>query len=339
MFHHLFYSQNRIETGGIALRYLTMDALTKLGSCARVCVWIFAFLSAYGLTIQYKKMTKSPDFKGSKSRFNFIVKHYLSLMKPYWFVFVLVTIVSPFLFHMSWAKTYDNNIIYLLLNACGLSDFFHTPTPNGAWWYMCFAQILLLLIPFLAEAVRKYGGLVPLMSFILIQYLGDGILSKSGGAYSNYLTVITFGVWFAWNDVMPRLSKRPRSILGRFVDLISLVMASIVCIWIQVEYSSTDTWKYTKVFIAIAAVLLILIIYKYFRFSWLERILAFLGKHSGNMFMTHSFFYMYYIRYVYWSHNVLLTWLTLVVASLIVSLLIESIKALMRKSSLFRRLV
>ena len=86
LFHHLFYSQARVDAGGVVFRWLPQSLVMSLATGARVCVPIFVFLSAYGLTVQYGKLGDAPS---RRDRLIFMKKHWLSLMKPYWFIYIL----------------------------------------------------------------------------------------------------------------------------------------------------------------------------------------------------------------------------------------------------------
>ena len=78
LFHHLFYSQNRIDAGRISFLLLSKESVMIIATCARVCVWIFAFLSAYGLSVQYTKLGNSIT---AIDRSKFVWVRWLSLMK------------------------------------------------------------------------------------------------------------------------------------------------------------------------------------------------------------------------------------------------------------------
>lgn len=53
LFHHLFYDSERIEQSGVQFLIFQQDIVQQIAVAARICVWIFVFLSAYGLTYQY----------------------------------------------------------------------------------------------------------------------------------------------------------------------------------------------------------------------------------------------------------------------------------------------
>lgn len=48
-----------IEGHKVNVWLISREKLSAFTQSARVCVWIYAFLSAYGLTIQYKKIADS----------------------------------------------------------------------------------------------------------------------------------------------------------------------------------------------------------------------------------------------------------------------------------------
>ena len=58
----------------------------------------------------------------------------------------------------------------------------------------------------------------------------------------------------------------------------------------------------------------------------LTQVLSFLGKHSFNIFLFHTFFLIYVHQYIYWSKNPILIFMTLLLLCIIVSIVIECIK-------------
>lgn len=312
MFHHLFYTVNRFGPYNMRFSWFTQDQVVMIATGMRVCVWIFAFLSAYGLTKQYMALGENC---GAAECGAFIKKRWFSLMKPYWLVFALVLAVFALCGKMP-LELYQDSWVNLALGALGVSDYFGAPMPASAWWYMCFAQILLLSIPFIAQLCRKFGALTFAAAFLLIPYLGEGVNSNFGGAYVNYLFVVVLGVLFAQNGTMEKLGKRDARWYVRVLEAAVWAVAIVVCIRINIRYAGDDPRKYTKLFMSAAAVLICLLVYKYVSNRYVEKGLQFLGKYSGYMFMIHPFFYLYFPQYVYWSGNVVLTFLTLLIMSL-----------------------
>lgn len=327
LFHHLFFNKARVENGGIRLLLLDgIDRLNALGTDARVCVWMFAFLSAYGLSLQYRKREPAD----SADRCRFVGHYWLSLMKPYWFVFVLQFLLSFFLFKPP-SAVYQGNWVQPVLCFFGWSDLFHAPMPSAVWWYMCFAQIVLLLVPFLCEAVRKFGILVLPLSFVASLYFGPGIRSSFGGPYAMYLFVVVLGVWFAQKDIMAQIGRTWKMPLLNVAECIVVLAGAAALIGLNRLGHAGDKWGYTSLFMAGAAILIVVFGYKHLRHPAAAAPLKFLGRHSGNIFLIHSFLYNYYPKIVFFSHNVLGSFLTLLFISLALSVAIEALKGGLRR--------
>ena len=62
--------------------------------------------------------------------------------------------------------------------------------------------------------------------------------------------------------------------------------------------------------------------------QWASATLAFLGKHSYNIFLFHTFIYYYWFHdYIYWSKNPIMIPLTLLLVCILISMLIEWMKS------------
>lgn len=195
LFHHLFFSADRMLNNDIQFMFLSQNKVQLLAVLCRICVWIFVFLSAYGLTYKYIHTKDNP--------FRFVLKAIISLMKQFWLIYLVILFVY-LLFQKGSLGIYQNNIIYMVINFFGLSDFFHTPTILGAWWYITLAILLIVLIPFISDSCRKYGWLVLLFSYIIIQLLNPSLGSSYGGNYFNYFPTMICGVLCAIYQILDR---------------------------------------------------------------------------------------------------------------------------------------
>ena len=74
MFHHMFI--NKWSLNNLIFWFDNPEVVEQYAKGMRVCVWLFAFLSAYGLTIKYSKISKD-------KRVWFVPRQWLSLMKPF----------------------------------------------------------------------------------------------------------------------------------------------------------------------------------------------------------------------------------------------------------------
>ena len=73
--------------------------------------------------------------------------------------------------------------------------------------------------------------------------------------------------------------------------------------------------------------------------GFVSKPLTFLGKHSFNIFLFHSFIYAYYFHnIIFWSRNPVFIVLTLLVVCIIISILIDQLKKLLRIDTLIQKL-
>lgn len=55
LFHHLFFADRGYP---VELHLISRDTLGVLAVAARICVWIFCFISAYGITLQFNRKSE-----------------------------------------------------------------------------------------------------------------------------------------------------------------------------------------------------------------------------------------------------------------------------------------
>ncbi len=334
LFHHLFYAEYRLNYGGIVTHLISKETLMSVGTYARICVWLFVFVSAYGLSKSYLSIGENITMR---ERLAFYKKHYFSLMKPYWFIWTVVFTVS-LIFKLIPVSYLKNNIIYIILNFLGLSDFFGTPSMNNVWWYMCLAQVILLIIPLICEMAKRWGKISFPLLFILVQFINmAGVSSVFGGEYINYFFMVIFGVLFARYNIMEKISATRFTVLEFFLLII------VICtgMYLNRNLGEIDLWKISKLLLSISTLGICIFTYKINVKGGgvFGKLLIFLGKYSGNMFLVHTFLFdkQYKPELVYWSHNVVLSWLSCIVLSLIISIMIEFIKKLLLGQFIWRR--
>lgn len=318
LFHHAFRTVNHIANANVVIPdFLTAETIASIAYDFRICVWIFAFLSAYGLGKKYleNKRDMSPTL--------FIYYQYWGLMKPYWFIYILVFILSFFIFTDP-LTIYKGNYLHILLDFLGLSDLFTAPMLTSVWWYMSFAQILVLLIPALVLFVDKFGVLSLFIAHFGLLSFGSGFHSDYGGYYSIYLYTVLMAVLCAKYSIFEKLCKR--NLLLSILGFVLLPIIFFGCAHLKVYFSGTVISSISTVFSGISAIALCLFVMRYTQVPVVKQVLSFLGKHSGNIFMIHSLILSYYPKIIFVSRSILISFLTLLVISLMCSIVIELIK-------------
>lgn len=168
LFHHLFYENSRLIENGIYISFY--DKLWHIDNMARICVWIFLFISGYGLTIKYNK---NRDIK------SYFISSWLALMTQWWIIWIVKMIITQ-VFVENIIVFYKYSTLYFFLDMFEWNDFFGMPVILGNW-YLCFAQLVILLVPFIDFAVKKFGILCVIVYYVIMQYMQNGIFSEGGG--------------------------------------------------------------------------------------------------------------------------------------------------------------
>ena len=92
---------------------------------------------------------------------------------------------------------------------------------------------------------------------------------------------------------------------------------------------------YSLFFDSLLTVCLVMTYLKWRRDGVVQRALVFLGKHSMNIFLFHTFiYYFYFYDWVYYSRNPLLIFLTLLLICIALSLFLERVKEFLRYNKL-----
>lgn len=327
LFHHLFRTPTMILNNNVDFGSMNIDTINIFATSLRVCVWIFAFLSAYGLAFKYKRTPK-------EKRHSFVPTQWLNLMKPFWFIFIIAVGVFVFSGHSIVAK-YSGNFLFAVFDFFAVADFFGTPKLLGVFWYMFFAQLVVFALPVLYKFCEKFGYLTILFSFFFMFFLNDGISTVNGGPYLEYLIVIILGILFAQKDVMNRLAAKSRGVTFKCLMFFLFLAVAAGAMYLREMIIPDDTLHLRGLCSAVAASSICISFGVYFNLKFLCAPLEFLGKYSGGMFIIHSMLYSMVPAFVYISPNPVLVYLILIGESLVITMAIFFVKKLIRYDKLF----
>lgn len=301
LFHHLFSA----EAGGLGQAALD----------ARVCVWIFVFLSGYGLTVSYQKRQKHTA--------SFLFHHIFSLLTPFWFFYLLL---CPFVFWPEGiAAAYEGHGAYCILDILGLADLFGTPHLSFSWWYITFAEILIVLMPLLIGLVRKFGAASLPMLFLLLALFGPGYTSYYGGAYSSYLYAALLGILCAESSFFQRISRKHIS----WYQGILLLLSALLLAHLGSALQETPWQLLAPLFTSLSAFLICLISFVFLNHPWICRPLIRLGMLSYPIFALHGYILGKFRSYILITGKALPSFLTLLLLSVLVA---EAIRFLQAKT-------
>lgn len=311
LFHHMFLHIEYLEYVGLNYSSNTYYKLFPIINISRICVWIFAFISAYGLSVKYNSNKEQAGI--------FVIKQWLKLMWKWWIVWLFMIIFYA-TFKGNPQKLYHNSFMELFLDFFEWNDFMEKPRVLGNW-YLCFAQLIIIFIPLLNKLCDKFGYLSLPITYITIQFLGDGIISTGGGNYSQYFLVVVAGVCFAKNSL--GLLKYRTNIKARVIEIIGYPLFAFVLLIYQYTLK-IDSRQISSVLKMLAVVCLVITIVKYI-VGLLRRALIYFGKNSAVIFMTNVFFYMEFPQLIFWSNSPIISYISLVIITLTCGCLISAI--------------
>lgn len=308
--HHLFSSQN----GGFDDVHLYKDhyLVQDIGIACKLCVAIFVFLSGYGLSVKRQK-------EGAPNLKNFYVGKIGKLLLNYWFFWILFVPVGVFVFGRTLADAYGHEHVLLqfLLDVGGVIDWFGWVSYNPTWWFYSCIILLYALFPLLYQ-LTAWKPLVSLLLSVAISFVPVVV----PGAIKFYIIAFVLGIFVAMRTVPCLRNKYLIPLLLLFVFTRPLMKYPLYVIW--------D---------AGGALLLAFVLCRMrLGNNWVRRVLEFIGKHSMNIFLFHTFIFQFWFPdIIYSTRNPFIIYLTLLAVCLPLSLLIEGMKRLIRFDVLVRK--
>lgn len=266
--HHLFGDAGVLKDMNVH-PFIPQNILLMIASAGKVCVAIFVFVSAYGITKQQEKNGDSN-----------LAKRIIKIWMPFFFIYIFAAIaaVATGNWKPTYGKAWQSNLYFALIDALGLANLFGTPTLNGTWWYMSLALILPFIIYAAIKVYDKFGAIGTIVLGIFI----PGCLGVADtDSYRWWMLTVVLGVLLAKTKFFEKLSKTamPKKIL------LYLVMLALIPPVIYIRYGVGGYWLLDTVLAFCIAFLTLLLC----RIPVLRTIFKKLGEHSYYMFLTHSY--------------------------------------------------
>lgn len=207
LWHHLFWKITDMKVAAFKYFLLQVEDVHLIGIVGKICVCIFVLLSAYGMTVQYKKLEEADNTPTQKQTAQFISHRYLSLMAGFCFVYIIAYIAACFTSKPPSVVYggYDGIRCWLatLADAMGLQYFFSTPTLNATWWYMTLAIQIIALFPLFYRWCKKDSwilliglAVIPRNLFSIPPYVCAYMLTMGIGVYAAQTDFLcASGIW------------------------------------------------------------------------------------------------------------------------------------------------
>lgn len=337
LFHHCFLNTQRwatvpyeklATTKGwgyypISFAPFSSHTIQYLASFSKICVAMFVFMTGYGMWVSYESQKKKTTMS------NYIKKRMVTLMTGFLIIFVVTEILAIPTGRFIEVYGHDfRSVVYMIIDALGLAKLLGTPLFCLTWWYMSLAIVLIMIFPFVHSIMEKYQWVVVVASIIVPRACGYG---QSTDLF-RYLLAYTLGMYFAQHDLLARIKEKfmKQNVAGKLLSLIvSLIGLAVI---IKCRQNAWIGWKYLDFWDGFAAMYMIVISYIYIlNGKWIVKGLGFLGKHSMNIFLIHSFYRdVFFHEFTYSFYYAWLDYIVLMAISLVTSIVLEWFKKLIR---------
>lgn len=313
LFYHLFESRQLLDSMEVDYRPFSENVFLTMSGFGNICVAVFAFLSAYGITkgLMKEEATLAVRLRQAGRRClkllgNFMVM-YLSV-NLLWF--------SYFDYKNLYGSGWQGGIL-AVTDMLGLAQLFDTPTLNMTWWYMELALLIIFIVPLLYPLVKKAG------QYLIVPALLLPFAVNMQSDFQRYYFVVVFGMLAATEGWYEKLFKWK---LGKGWKCLLGIFLIAVCVIFRQNYM-----VYTYfVWIVDAPIAFFLGWFGWEIVGWIpgvSKVFAFLGTYSMDVYFVHTFFYMaIYQKFIYSFHNAGLIFLVLVAVSLGYAVVLEAVK-------------
>lgn len=300
IFHHCYRSEDRIAAHPeLIFDPFQAGQILQIGLYCKICVCIFAFVSGYGLLYGYRKNQQN-SLRITDA--GWVKRHLLSTLSGFWFISFLSCILLGITGRINierWGNTRVKVFLGIFSDCLGLSGLFDGKTLNGSWWYMGAAVTFIVLLPILAAVIKRFGGFVCMaLIFLLPRVLNIGFLG--GRSPYSFLAIFALGAIFCEYDLFQRF------------EMLKVVKNEKLNEGIRFVWIPTGVILFCKEYL--------------FRITFFKKILQYLGKHSMNIWLVHTFVRDHLKEYVWSARYFLLVPLVILLISLVISYAVDILK-------------
>lgn len=332
LYHHCFMSIDRFSKYEISFWPLPENIAVALAYFGKICVGIFVFLSAYGITTSIKSKYKNYNFN-KEDIVQFTFNRYLSLISGFIFDF-FIAILLCLVFRRELLLIYTQGlkgIFTFFMDMFGLAYMFKLDTLIGTWWYMGVAIVLIFSILLLIKLYHKYGFLSIVLSILLPR-----IMNWDVNNFTRYLLCIMLGIWFADKGKLMKIKNLAlyrNEYLNKCFKLVIGFIVIAFCILFRHMENAKD---YFDIFDSVIPVFIICFCNEFIiDIPIIRNALIYVGRHSMNIFLLHTLLRVKLLMdHIYSFKSAWLVVAVLLLESLILSIIVEWIKKVLNYNKL-----
>lgn len=255
------------------------------------------------------------NYNPNTGLYEFYQHRFKKLYLNYWFIWLIFVPIGIFVFGRGFPEVYgEHYIAKSILEFFGMLNFLGDYGYNPTWWFYSCIIALYLFFPFLYWLYQHF----PLLLFtgtLLIPFSDKFVYLP----FSHFSLPFLIGMYMASQPLEKFKSIRVPELLMVFL-LLSLArnpsgslmvgIDSLLCLSLSLIVIKINWEKSCK---------------------YLERFLLAMGRHSMNIFLFHTFIFLYWFRdFIYITRNPLIIFIELVISCYIVSIVVEFVKQKIR---------
>lgn len=310
-----------------------------IGEVGKVCVALFLFVSGYGLYSQFNKLVlniTSPPLPITNIAnqcwreriirwkllvsvtIKFELRRFKRFYLNYWAVFIVFVPIGIFVFNRPLSEFYGDNVNLikaLLIDLLGVRGF---GSYNITWWFNKVIIGFYLMFPLLYFGVRKCGWLVLLASMVWMKYNPFSALWY----WHDWLFPFVLGMCAVqFNDLLERFFNK----IGFCWSIAFAVLFTMFWILCR-KYGFIPYFQSIRCdgFISLGLYFMIALMPVP---NWMDLIMSFIGRHSSNVYMTHTFIYSRWLPWlIYAPYYAAIVFIWLLIVCLGISWLLEFVK-------------
>lgn len=315
LWHHLFFNYSMIS-------FSEFNITGIIAYYGKVCVAIFIILSGYGLSESFNK--KQISF------IEFYKKSFTKLYVNYWIIWLIFVPVGVLLFDRTFKVAYGSHILFkFILNIFGLQKIIGIDGYNPTWWFMTLIIVLYFAFPLIKKLMNTRGNLMLIISFLLLFVPTVKIgTSNPMEDFGVWIFPFVLGIYCSNNNLFCKIANVN---INKSLKAMVYIIA-ILSIMLFRKYGIILTSVRID---GIFGLLIIMFSYEYIsKIKYVKTGLEFIGIHSFNIFLFHTFLYFYYFKNLIYSlRNPIVIFFVLLFVCLLVSMAIETIKKSIAKYS------
>lgn len=195
LMHHLFRTVDRFEGYSVRLYPLKEQQLINMAETCKICVSVFAFITGYGLFLNYQ------NHQGSAQ--SWVAQRYIKTLSGYWFVWIICSILSQYkdgrVAHLLFSEGTIRGGWNSLLSFLGVNNIFGTPSIDYRWWYMSAAVLFIFITPLIYQHKNNlWMVLIAPVLFIRVIFVRfDDPVTLGGQSSYAFITPFIIGTLFA----------------------------------------------------------------------------------------------------------------------------------------------